>query len=132
MGKAAMLGSLEDTLVMARSLPGVEPCLDFAHLHARAGDGSMNTADEWRSALEAYAQALGEEALKRLHIHLSGIAYGPKGEKEHLVFEQADLNVRAIFEVLHEMGCEGRILCESPILEEDALRLKAWWQEIAA
>ncbi len=132
MGKAAMLGSLEDTLVMARSLPGVEPCLDFAHLHARAGDGSMNTADEWRRALEAYAQALGEAALKRLHIHLSGIAYGPKGEKEHLVFEQADLNVRAIFEVLHEMGCEGRILCESPVLEEDALRLKAWWQEIAA
>lgn len=131
MGKSAMLGSLEDALEMSKAIPGVEPCLDFAHLHARAGDGSMNTADEWRAALKAYAKALGEEALQRLHIHLSGIDYGPKGEKEHLVLEEADLNVRAIFQVLHEIGCAGRILCESPILEEDALRLKAWWQEIA-
>ncbi|MFN3742027.1 MAG: TIM barrel protein [Anaerolineales bacterium] len=131
MGKSAMLGSLEDALEMSKAIPGVEPCLDFAHLHARAGDGSMNTADEWRAALDAYAKTLGEDSLKRLHIHLSGIDYGPKGEKEHLVLEEADLNVRAIFQVLHEMGCAGRILCESPILEEDALRLKAWWQEIA-
>ncbi|MFO3796416.1 MAG: TIM barrel protein [Anaerolineales bacterium] len=131
MGKSAMLGSLEDALAMSKAIPGVEPCLDFAHLHARAGDGSMNTADEWRAALEAYAKALGEASLKRLHIHLSGIDYGLKGEKEHLVLEESDLNVRAIFQVLHEMGCAGRILCESPILEEDALRLKAWWQEIA-
>lgn len=131
MGKAAMLGSLEDTLYMAQAVPGVEPCLDFAHLHARAGDGSMNTADEWRAVLERYAQVLGETSLQRLHIHLSGIAYGPKGEKEHLTLEQADLDVRAIFRVLHEFGCGGRILCESPILEEDALRLKEWWAEIA-
>jgi deoxyribonuclease-4 len=39
MGKSAMLGSLEDTLAMAKALPGVEPCIDFAHLHARPGDG---------------------------------------------------------------------------------------------
>jgi deoxyribonuclease-4 len=47
MGKSAMLGSLEDTLEMSRSIPGVLPCLDFPHLHARTGDGSMNTYDEW-------------------------------------------------------------------------------------
>ena len=43
MGKSAMLGSLEDTLLMSSEVPGVVPCLDFAHLHARTGDGSMNT-----------------------------------------------------------------------------------------
>jgi deoxyribonuclease-4 len=36
-GKAAMLGSLADVLAMARSIPGVVPCMDFAHLHARLG-----------------------------------------------------------------------------------------------
>ncbi len=40
MGKVAMLGSLEDTLTMSREIKGVLPCLDFAHLHARTGDGS--------------------------------------------------------------------------------------------
>ncbi len=132
MGKGAMLGSLEDTLVMSRELDGVEPCVDFAHLHARAGDGSMNTYDEWARALEAYAKALGEDALQRLHIHLSGIEYGPKGEKNHLTIEEADLDVRAIFRALHDFGCAGRILCESPIMEEDALLLQRIWDEVTA
>jgi deoxyribonuclease-4 len=43
MGKVAMLGSLEDTLSMSQEIKGVVPCLDFAHLHARTGDGSRNS-----------------------------------------------------------------------------------------
>lgn len=127
MGKSAMLGSLEDTLEMARSIEGVEPCLDFAHLHARPGDGTMNTRREWSALLEAYARALGNPALRRLHIHLSGIEYGPKGEKHHLKLKDADLDLKALFQVLHELGCAGRILCESPIMEEDALKMKRAW-----
>ena len=81
MGKSAMLGSLEDTLEMSKTIKGVQPCLDFAHLHARPGDGTVNTVKEWTQILEAYQKALGKKALKKLHIHLSGIEYGPKGEK---------------------------------------------------
>ncbi len=130
MGKAAMLGSLEDTLAMSR-IEGVQPCLDFAHLHARAGDGSFNTYDEWAQVLETYAKALGEAALRRLHIHLSGIEYGPKGEKNHLKLSEADLDVRALLRALKDFGCAGRILCESPVMEEDALELKRLWEELS-
>jgi len=131
MGKPAMLGSLEDTLAMSQAIPGVKPCLDFAHLHARAGDGSMNTQAEWELVLDSYAKALGEEALKDLHIHLSGIQYGPKGEQEHLKLEDSDLNVRAIFRALQARGCQGRLLCESPVLEDDALLLRQLWTEVS-
>jgi len=130
MGKSAMLGSVEDTLRMAQEVPGVEPCLDFAHLHARAGDGSMNTHQEWCQVLTAYANTLGQEALHRLHIHLSGIEYGPKGERNHLPLAEADLDLKALFRALHEFGCRGRILCESPEMEEDALILQAMWHEM--
>jgi deoxyribonuclease-4 len=132
MGKSAMLGSLEDTLVMASSMDGVQPCLDFAHLHARPGDGTMNTYDEWCAVLEAYSKALGKTGLKNLHIHLSGIAYGPKGEKEHLKLADADLNLKALMRALNEFGCAGRILCESPIMEEDALNMKRAWMKVSA
>lgn len=131
MGKSAMLGSLEDVLAMSLAIPGVKPCLDFAHLHARPGDGSMNTYKEWVAVLEAYAKALGEQALHALHIHLSGIQYGPKGEREHLVLEEADLDLRAIFTALNEFGCGGRILCESPIMEDDALVMRRVWSEVS-
>lgn len=131
MGKSAMLGSLEDTLEMAKAIPGVEPCLDFAHLHARAGDGSVNSYEEWSQQLELYVSALGAESLKRLHIHLSGIEYSRKGERNHLPLAEADLNIQALFLALKESGCKGRIMCESPIMEEDALNLRKAWMEIS-
>lgn len=129
-GKAAMLGSLADVLALAK-IPGVAPCLDFAHLHARLGDGSMNTYAEWMEALADCRAALGDEAMLHLHIHLSGIDYGPKGEKNHLVMDEADLNFRDLMRALHDAGAGGRILCESPVLEEDALKFKALWIEVS-
>ncbi|MBK9924734.1 MAG: TIM barrel protein [Anaerolineales bacterium] len=131
MGKSAMLGSLEDTLAMSKAIDGVQPCLDFAHLHARPGDGSMNSAKEWTQILEMYQSTLGKEALKNLHIHLSGIAYGPKGEKNHLALGESDLKVIFLFEVLRDFGCGGRILCESPIMEADAENMKQAWMQVS-
>jgi deoxyribonuclease-4 len=131
MGKSAMLGSLEDTLEMSKAIQGVEPCLDFAHLHARPGDGTVNTYDEWSHYLEMYSKALGEKALKQLHVHLSGIEYGPKGEKNHLKLEEADLDLKALFRALKDFGCAGRILCESPVMEEDALLMMKTWKEVS-
>lgn len=131
MGKSAMLGSFEDTLHMSKEIPGVEPCIDFAHLHARPGDGSMNTYDEWAPLLERYGKTLGNKALKRLHIHLSGIEYGPKGEREHLVLKDSDLDLKAIFKALKDFKASGRILCESPAMEDDALVLQHEWQEVS-
>lgn len=131
MGKSAMLGSAEDAIAMSKAMEMVQPCLDFAHLHARPGDGSMNTYDEWSRLFESYGRDLGSKALKNLHIHLSGIEYGPKGEKNHLPLTEADLDLKALFKAMKEFGCGGRILCESPIMEEDALNMKKAWKKIS-
>jgi deoxyribonuclease-4 len=131
MGKSAMLGSLEDTLAMSKAIEGVQPCIDFAHLHARVGDGTINTYEEWSAVLKAYQKALGKKALKRLHIHLSGIEYGPKGEKNHLALADSDFKIDDLFRALKDFGCAGRILCESPIMEEDALNLKKAWMKVS-
>ncbi|NMC13800.1 MAG: TIM barrel protein [Chloroflexi bacterium] len=132
MGKSAMLGSFEDTLVMSKAVTGVFPCIDFAHLHARPGDGSMNSLDEWRRILEAYGNALGSGALRHLHIHLSGIQYSEKGEREHLPLQEADINLDAILQALKEFDCAGRIMCESPeaVLDEDAQLIQQRWKSI--
>ncbi len=130
MGKTAMLGSLEDTLEMSCAIPGVAPCLDFAHLHARAGDGSMNSYDEWLAVLDDYAKFLGPESLKSLHIHLSGIEYSAKGERNHLPIQESDFVCADLFRALLDHGCAGRILCESPAMEDDALYMAGVWKEL--
>jgi len=131
MGKSAMLGSFEDTLEMSQTIDGVEPCIDFAHLHARPGDGTMNTQEEWSALLKRYQKTLGKRALKRMHIHLSGIEYGLKGEKNHLELAKSDLKLDALYRALCDFGCAGRMLCESPIMEEDALNMKKAWIKVS-
>ena len=121
MGKSAQLGTLEDALAMSKAIEGVEPCVDVSHLHARAGDGSQNSYEEWTVSLNTYKKALGARALKRMHIHLSGIEYGPKGEKKHLMLAESDFDLDGLLRALNDMGCAGRIVCESPIMEDDAL-----------
>ncbi len=130
MGKSAMLGSLEDTLAMSAAIEGVLPCLDFAHLHARPGDGSGNSYAEWAAMLTLIKKRLGAKALKRLHIHLSGIEYGPKGEKKHVTLAEGDLKYKDLFKALRDFKCEGRILCESPSMEDDALVMQKTWKRI--
>ena len=132
MGKGALLGSLSDTLVMSKEIDGVEPCLDFAHLHARAGDGSVNSFDEWSEFLQTYQDALGKESLKRLHCHLSGIEYTEKGEQNHLMLADSDFNLDALIKALVEFDCGGRIVCESPEdMDKDAHVIKDAWQKLA-
>ncbi|HWQ03873.1 MAG TPA: TIM barrel protein [Longilinea sp.] len=129
MGKSAMLGSLSDTLIISKEIAGVLPCLDFAHLHARAGDGTVNSYAEFLQIINDYANLLGEDSLKHLHIHLSGIEYTLKGEKNHLPIQESDLRIHDLFKALNEASCAGRILCESPLMEVDALFMKEIYPE---
>ncbi len=133
MGKSAMIGSLEDVILMSQEIEGVEPCLDFAHLHARAGDGSLNSYEGWTRLLNHYRKALGARALRRLHCHLSGIEYSAKGERKHVQFHEADLDLHGLLQALRDAGCSGRILCESqPDMEGDALVMQRAWQGLSA
>jgi deoxyribonuclease-4 len=129
MGKGTLIGSLEDVLAMSAEVDGVLPCLDIAHLHARTG--AQNSFEEWTAVLESIRSTLGAEGLGRMHIHISGIEYTAKGERRHLPFREADLEYRRFLEALNVQGCAGRILCESPILEQDALLLRDVWKEIS-
>lgn len=132
MGKSAQLGTIEDLIAFNQVLPQIEPCLDFAHIHARTGDGSCNTYDEWCSILEQLGTSMKDGALQRLHCHLSGIAYTEKGEQHHLMLRDSDFNLNALLRALAAFDCGGRIVCESPDeMDKDAQYIKETWEEIS-
>jgi deoxyribonuclease IV len=130
MGKSAMLGTLEETIAWSREIEGVLPCIDIAHLHARTGDGSFNSYKEFSGALKLVKDGLGKRGLQSLHIHLSGIEYGPKGEKKHLPLKEADLKYKEFFRALIDAKASGRIMCESPLMEEDALLMQKTYRNL--
>ena len=122
-GKATQFGDLEETLQMASQIEGVMPCIDFSHLHARSS-GAYNSYEEFHGVLTRIEDKLGREGMEDMHIHISGIEYGPKGERKHLILEESDLHYNELLSALHDFDVRGLVICESPNLETDALLLQ--------
>ena len=132
MGKGAMFGTLAEVVELSRDVPGVLPCIDFAHLHARAGDGTFNSYEEFFAALKLVETGLGRRGLETIHIHLSGIAYSPKGERHHLPLNEADMNYRALLQALVDLDVHGVIAAEAPepFHVADALTMQATYRRL--
>ncbi|WP_407307762.1 TIM barrel protein [Desulfosporosinus sp. SB140] len=128
-GKGTQFGDLEQTIRIAQEVPGVLPCIDFSHLHART-NGRFNSYDEFCQILFVTANRLGDRWVKNVHFHISGIEYGAKGEKRHLVLKESDLKFEELMKACHSFGVEGLAICESPNLEEDALLLQQTYQSV--
>ncbi|MBZ0302064.1 MAG: TIM barrel protein [Anaerolineae bacterium] len=132
MGKGAMFGNLEEVVRLSRDVPGVAPCIDWAHLHARTGSGAFNSYDEFAAALVTVRDLLGEDGLHHLHFHMSGIAYTAKGEKEHLPLNEADLRYRDLLQAWVDFGVQGTCVVEAPqpFHTADALMLQATYRRL--
>ncbi|NMB00705.1 MAG: TIM barrel protein [Firmicutes bacterium] len=128
-GGPTQFGTLEELVRLGVDVPGVYPCVDFSHLFARSV-GEFNTYEHFQGALQLIKDNLGEQALKEQHIHLSGIEYGPKGEKQHLPLIETELDYQAVLQALVDFEVSGWLTCESPILEEDALILQGLYEEL--
>jgi len=128
MGKRTQFGTLEEVLSLSAEIEGVMPCLDFCHLHAR--EGKENSYSEFMEILSRVEESLGKEGLSNMHMHVSGVEYGTNGEKRHLTLKESDLNYPELMKALKEFKARGRVILESPILEEDALMLRLLYNEI--
>jgi deoxyribonuclease-4 len=128
-GKPSQFGTLEELLRLSSEIEGVSPCIDFSHWHARTG--KANSYREFSDILDQIERKLGRRGLDRMHIHLSGIAYGKKGEIKHLMLRDSDLHYMELLKALKERKAEGVVICESvPYLEQDALLLQKTYLQL--
>lgn len=129
-GKPSQVGSLEDLVWIGKRVKGVLPAIDFAHFYARDA-GRYNKYEDFCGALEQLARAFGKGILKNMHIHVSGIEYTAKGERRHRNLEDSEFNWKDCVRAFADYELEGFVICESPSLEKDALRLKEAYQKFA-
>jgi len=122
MGKATQFGTIEEVIRLSQEIEGVLPAIDFSHWHARTG--RYNSHEEFSEILKQIETGLGRIALDNMHIHVSGIKYGLKGEQKHLNLQESDFNYTDLIKALKEFKVKGYLICESPNLEEDAILLK--------
>jgi deoxyribonuclease-4 len=128
-GKATQFGSLEELIEISKRVKGILPCIDFAHLFART-NGGYNSYREFCQVLDELKKGLGAGILKDMHIHVSGIEYGPKGERNHLELQKSRFKWKDLLKALVDYNVEGFCICESPTREKDALLLKKTWKSL--
>ncbi|KHD34441.1 AP endonuclease [Clostridium acetobutylicum] len=126
-GKPTQFGSLEENVALASEVKTCKLCIDFCHLHARY-NGLFKTIEDFDKVLSYVGEKLGEAALNDMHIHMSGINYGIKGEKNHLPFKESDFPYEKCIKSFVKFNIKGCIICESPLLEEDSLLLKSIYE----
>ncbi|MBN2067415.1 MAG: TIM barrel protein [Candidatus Diapherotrites archaeon] len=126
-GKASQVGSLGETLEMCRKVKGVEPMVDWSHLHAR-DNGRFKGKRDFLDAIDE----IPKKFLKNLQMHASGIRFTAKGERNHLNMDEGGntFNYKWLLEALHERKVSGCIICESPDLEGDALLMQKHWKKL--
>lgn len=129
-GKPTQHGDLAELIKVCNAVETVLPCIDFSHLHAR-NNGGFNSYDEWCEVLDKLESGIrNKNVLQRMHIHLSGIEYGHKGEKRHIPLATSDLRYQELMQALKQAGVCGTLVCEAPrrSLVEDLGRIRDAWE----
>ncbi len=132
MGKIAQIGTLEEVVGFCKIDKIFLPAIDFGHINARE-QGSLKTAEDYKSRLEYMISELGYERVKHFHVHFSKIMYGGKGEIKHLTFE--DMQYGPEFEplavALKQLKLEPYIVSESAGTQaEDAVEMKRVYSSV--
>lgn len=115
-GKQGQFGPLEEIVDICGKIKKCAPVVDFAHLFARQG-GSID-----------YGKILEQvKNFKHLHCHFSGINYsvvgiGKGNERNHEPVGRPPFEPLA--KELLKRNADATIICESPLLENDALKMK--------
>ncbi len=128
MGRETQFGTLDEVLRLSAEIEGVAPCIDFAHWHARTG--RFNSYEEFAHILDRVEERLGGKGIEDMHLHISGISYGSKGERKHLNLNDSDFHYQELLRALKDRGAKGLVICESPNREEDALLLKQTYEAL--
>ena len=105
-GKKNVFGSVDEILRLVKET-GIRFCLDFAHIKARQEQNRIPYDEIFRRFDGA------------LHIHLSGIVYGEKGERRHVLTQEKE--IRDLIKKLPKHR-EITIINESPDPVGDSLK----------
>lgn len=128
-GKDTQWGDLDEVINISKEFKQVLPCVDFSHMHART-IGGWNTYDDFARIFDRIGIEIGAYALENFHAHVAGINYGAKGEKNHLMLEESDMNYKDLMRAFKAFDIKGVLVCESPVMEDDARLLKKYYQSL--
>lgn len=133
MGKPSQLGSLDEILSLCEEVERIQPVIDWSHLHARSM-GRLRKVDDFREVVEKIETRLGTEAAKNMHCHFTKVEFTDKGERRHHTLSEKRYgpDFAMLAKVIAEFNLKPVIICESPLLDIDALKMRDTLQKEVA
>ncbi|MCL2633314.1 MAG: TIM barrel protein [Oscillospiraceae bacterium] len=128
MGKINQLGTVTEVVELCKLDERMLPCVDFGHVYAR-NSGSVDYA----GVFDEIADKLGNERLRKIHIHFSKIEFTTGGEKRHLTFENRQFGpeYEPLIDEIVRRNLEPFIVCESDGTQsEDASQMLKYYRGI--
>jgi deoxyribonuclease IV len=119
-GKVTQFADIEDLIRLSQEVEQVLPCIDWAH-HCSRSNGKVNSYEEFKNILVQIESGLGTEAIRNMHMHIEGIEWSEKGERNHLKFEDSKFKYQDALRAVKDFNVKGVMICESPNIEEDAI-----------
>ncbi|HDI01686.1 MAG TPA: deoxyribonuclease IV [Candidatus Bathyarchaeota archaeon] len=130
-GKPTQLGDLEEIIRLCEEVEGCRPVVDWAHIHAREGVGSIRGRDDYLAILRLLEERLGSDVVENLHTHFTRVEFSAKGELKHHRMDEVSYGPEfaPLAELMAELGLRHVVISESPILDRDALVMKKMVEE---
>lgn len=128
-GKGTQFGTFKELVSLCKEVRNCKLCIDFSHIHAR-GNGCLKEYKDFAKILQYVLNELGRSALADMHIHMGGINYNEKGEKNHLPLLESDFNYVECLKSLKDFSVKGCVILEGPLVEKDALLLKNTYKNL--
>lgn len=119
MGKQKVFGTLDEIIEVCKSVKGVIPVIDLAHIHAR-GNGCLKE----RKDFEEIFEKLKPLRLKHYLIHVTGVLYENGNELYHLPIKKGDMPIAPLVEIILDNNYNVTLISESPLLEHDAVYIR--------
>jgi deoxyribonuclease-4 len=122
MAKRTQFGTLEELIELSRDVDIVKPYIDWAHLFARNG-GQI----DYSSVLDKLKQA----GITHVNSHFEGLK--KRGGSYVDVHDTVDVDAppfRPLAETIIKRGVDITLICESPYLEDDALKMRAVLEQL--
>ena len=125
-GKPSQLGSLDEIISICEAVESCRPVVDWAHIHARDGKGSIRGRADYEAILNKLESRLGGDVVEDLHTHFTRVEFSAKGEVKHHTMAEEDYgpDFAPLAELIAELGLRPVIISESPILDRDSLVMK--------
>ncbi|MEN4017059.1 MAG: TIM barrel protein [Methanobacterium sp.] len=127
-GKKSQFGTIDEIIDICQSFDNFEPTVDFAHMYARSG-GSIKSKEDYKIIFDRIETELG---LSTIHSHFTKIEYNNTGERKHHILRDENYGppLTPLLELILENGYNITIICETPLLDIDAVKMKKEFEAI--